>query len=50
MSTNAFTNGSETAANKFYVPAATSAGNESRIERFMTALYEKHSLFTRRLE
>lgn len=51
MSTNAHTSGTESSLpKKFYVPAATAEGGESHVERFVTALYEKHALFTRRLE
>ena len=51
MSTNALTSGTESSTpNKFYVPAATSDGSEGRIERLLTTLYDRHQLFTRRLE
>lgn len=50
MSTNAHTGTESSLPNKFYVPAATSAGSEGRLERFLTALYDRHQLFTRRLE
>lgn len=51
MSTNVHTNGTESSlSKKFYVPAAAAEGGESYIERFVTALYDRHSLLTRRLE